>query len=122
MIARGVMTKKTVETSYITVYSEIPVTLIFKKSTNMTQPNDTATSPPVSTVTKHITIYSDNPIHDCIDRIIDAVAVIDEGGNFPGLASLELHAASQQLLMLATDRIVRMNIESLRQVNRGKPD
>lgn len=36
-------------------------------------------SEPISTVTKHIKIYSDNPIHDCIDRIIDVCARLDEG-------------------------------------------
>lgn len=33
----------------------------------------------VSTVTKHIKIYSDNPIHECIDRIIDVCSRLDEG-------------------------------------------
>ncbi len=36
---------------------------------------------PVSIVTKHIKIYSDNPIHDCIDRIIDNSSALDEGKN-----------------------------------------
>ncbi len=33
---------------------------------------------PVSTVTKHIKIYSDNPIHDCIDRMIGYCEYLDD--------------------------------------------
>jgi hypothetical protein len=86
----------------------------------MTQPNDTPTSAPVSIVTKHIKIYSDNPIHDCIDRIINAVAVIDEDDKHSGLASVELYEVARQLLMLATDRMVLINIEYLKQKNGAK--
>jgi hypothetical protein len=84
----------------------------------MTQSNDTPTSAPVSTVTKHIKIYSDNPIHDCIDRIINSCACIDEDDNYLNLASNELYAAAQQLLMLATDRMVLINLEHLERINR----
>jgi hypothetical protein len=86
----------------------------------MTQPNDTPTSAPVSIVTKHIKIYSDNPIHDCIDRIINSCACIDEGDDYLGLASCELFEAVQQLLMLASDRMVLINIEYLKQKNGAK--
>lgn len=44
----------------------------------MNQSTDPNLEPyPVSTVTKHIKIYSDNPIHDCIDRIIDTASLLD---------------------------------------------
>lgn len=55
-------------------------------------------SEPVSTVTKHIKIYSDNPIHDCIDRIITAVSCIDEDNGWRQSASVELYDAADKLL------------------------
>jgi tagatose-1,6-bisphosphate aldolase non-catalytic subunit AgaZ/GatZ len=67
----------------------------------MTQPNDTPTSAPVSTVTKHIKIYSDNPIHDCIDRIIDAVAGLDHDNDISYYAS-QLMMLSEKLHRAAT--------------------
>jgi hypothetical protein len=85
----------------------------------MIQPTPTApTTKPISTVTKHIKLYSDNPIHDCIDRIIDAVAVIDEDDKHSGLASAELYEVAQQLLMLATDRMVLINLEIMERTSR----
>jgi hypothetical protein len=75
----------------------------------MTQPNDTPTSAPVSTVTKHIKIYSDNPIHDCIDRIIDACVCIDEGTDYRGFASENLHNAAMDLRRLTTTRMIQIN-------------
>jgi hypothetical protein len=81
---------------------------------------DHSTAQPVSTVTKHIKIYSDNPIHDCIDRIINSCICIDEDDDYRGLASVELYEATLQLLMLATDRMVLINIEYLRQKNGAK--
>jgi hypothetical protein len=71
----------------------------------MTQQPDTATAQPTSTVTKHIKIYSDNPIHDCIDRIIDAVAVFDEGDDYSSIAAAqELLDATESLYSLAAIR------------------
>jgi hypothetical protein len=32
---------------------------------------------PVHTATKSIKLYSDNPIHDCIDRMIESSAMFD---------------------------------------------
>jgi hypothetical protein len=59
------------------------------KSDYMTPNTDplSGTTQPVSTVTKHIKIYSDNPIHDCIDRIINSCACLDEDDDRFGMAS-----------------------------------
>ena len=44
----------------------------------MTEPNKiNLCHKTISTVTKHIKIYSDNPFHDCIDRIIEASVMFD---------------------------------------------
>jgi hypothetical protein len=74
----------------------------------MTQPtNDTLTTQPVSTVTKHIKIYSDNPIHDCIDRIINSCACIDEGDDRFGMATHEMMEAAEELIQLTIERRVQ---------------
>jgi hypothetical protein len=68
----------------------------------MNQPNKMTPNPqPVSTVTKHIKIYSDNPIHDCIDRIIDACSRIDEGNDISTNSEAMLQRAADELLWLA---------------------
>jgi hypothetical protein len=70
----------------------------------MNQPNKMTPNPqPVSTVTKHIKIYSDNPIHDCIDRIITAVNYLDEANDFYPWANNELCEAAENLMELAFD-------------------
>jgi hypothetical protein len=70
----------------------------------MNQPNEMTPNPqPVSTVTKHIKIYSDNPIHDCIDRIIHHAALLDEGGEdeYGNAVALTFAAKNLQQLMLS---------------------
>jgi hypothetical protein len=62
----------------------------------------------VSAVTKHIKVYSDNPIHDAIDRAIDSCAYIDEGDDYMGLASLELKVAAEDLLILACRKLAQL--------------
>ena len=57
-------------------------------------------SEPVSTVTKHIKIYSDNPIHDCIDRIIDACVGVDQADDDEFFYSMQLDQAAKELLDL----------------------
>jgi hypothetical protein len=64
----------------------------------------------VSTVTKHIKLYSDNPIHDCIDRIIDACALIDEGGEDTYFNEIDLTDAVDDLREIMTTRIERSEI------------
>jgi hypothetical protein len=58
-------------------------------------------SEPVSTVTKHIKIYSDNPIHDCIDRIINACARLDENIGSPIINYAYLKAVTVELNAIA---------------------
>jgi hypothetical protein len=54
-------------------------------------------------VTKSIKLYSDNPIHDCIDRIIDACVGVDLGDNDAFFYSMELNIAAEELLYLSGD-------------------
>lgn len=77
-------------------------------------------SEPVSTVTKHIKIYSDNPIHDCIDRIIDAVAYIDEDHDWMGSQSGKLQEAAEDLLILACDLRKQANDKIRKRLNAEK--
>jgi len=56
---------------------------------------------PVSTVTKHIKIYSDNPIHDCIDRIIDICDLVDENNEYLMIYLSELELAARELYIRA---------------------
>jgi hypothetical protein len=88
----------------------------------MTQPNDTPTSAPVSTVTKHIKIYSDNLIHDCIDRIIDACSYIDEGGEDVYEQLIELEQAAEKLSLLAQRKILVNSAEKLIKLSERKPN
>jgi hypothetical protein len=68
----------------------------------MNQPDKmTPNSQPVSIVTKHIKIYSDNRIHDAIDRIIDSCAGLDEANEHAFYYSLSLKAAAEELCELA---------------------
>lgn len=59
----------------------------------------------VSTVTKHIKLYSDNPIHDCIDRIIDYAARLDEGLGDSIVNHRQLKNAARELNQLAHQNI-----------------
>ena len=65
----------------------------------------------VSIITKTIKIYSDNPIHDAIDRIINSCACIDEGDDYCHMATLELEEAAEDLLILANARIVDIKLQ-----------
>jgi hypothetical protein len=89
----------------------------------MTKPTDsTTTTEPVSTVTKHITIYSDNPIHDCIDRIINACLFIDEYDDFCGMAAAELYESADELTVLAGNLRKQKSDEFLRSINLARPN
>jgi hypothetical protein len=69
------------------------------------QPNKTASNPDtVSTITKHIKLYSDNPIHDAIDRIIESCEGLDEANQHAFYHSLCLKAAAEELCELACER------------------
>jgi hypothetical protein len=74
----------------------------------------------ISTVTKHIKIYSDNPIHDAIDRIINSCACLDEGDDYMGLASLELREATEDLLVLACTNLIELQRKRERDFNEQK--
>jgi hypothetical protein len=68
----------------------------------MNQPNEMTPNPqPVSTVTKHIKIYSDNPIHDCIDRIIECSARLDENIGDSIVNHRELKNVARELNQIA---------------------
>jgi hypothetical protein len=62
-------------------------------------------SEPVSTVTKHIKIYSDNPIHDCIDRMIDCCYRLDENIGDSIINYRELKNAARELNQIAHSNV-----------------
>jgi hypothetical protein len=70
-----------------------------------------ATDKPVSAATKHIRLYSNNPMHDCIDRIIDACSCIDEGRSDAFEHLIELQKAAEQLDNLALQKIFTKAVE-----------
>jgi hypothetical protein len=82
--------------------------------------NDTPNPESISTVTKHIKIYSDNPMHDAIDRIINSCACLDEGDDYMGLASLELREAAEDLLVLACQNLIKLQRKRERDFNEQK--
>jgi hypothetical protein len=89
----------------------------------MNQPDQiTPTSQPVSTVTKHIKIYSDNPIHDCIDRIITAVNCLDEANDFYPWANNELCEAADNLTELAFNYRKQKADEFRRSISERRPN
>ena len=73
----------------------------------MTQPNESNPNPqPVSTVTKHIKIYSDNPIHDCIGELIDACEDLDDSDPTSYIALVELREIADKLVQtIETERV-----------------
>ncbi|WP_373547963.1 hypothetical protein [Chamaesiphon sp.] len=74
----------------------------------------------VSIIPKSIKIYSDNPIHDAIDRIIDSCNSIDEGQDSFGLVSVELKVAAEDLLILACHRMADIRYQYLYKINEQK--
>ena len=89
----------------------------------MTQSDRTTPDPaPVSVITKHIQIYSDNPIHEAIDRIINSCACIDEGDDYGGMASHELREAAEDLLALACHNLSQSQRKKQRRMNETRPN
>ncbi len=84
--------------------------------------NSEPTPNTVSTVTKHIKIYSDNPIHDCIDRIITAVNYLDEADDFYPWANNELCEAADNLTELAFNYRKQKADEFRRSISERRPD
>ncbi len=80
--------------------------------TNMDYHNDEPAPASISAVIKHIKVYSDNPIHDCIDRIITACTNIDEDCDYCYFSSLELKAAAEDLFILATQRYAKIRTKT----------
>ena len=80
----------------------------------------TETTDSVLIVKKWIAIYSNNPMHDAIDRIINSCACIDEGDDYRGLASIELQEAAEDLFRLASNNVVKLAIEYQRKINEQK--
>jgi hypothetical protein len=81
------------------------------------QPNEITSNPqPVSTIVKHIKIYSDNPIHDCIDRIINACIGMDEGGEDSHYHAVNLKDSAEELFLLSASKSslqVRLHIAKM---------
>jgi hypothetical protein len=87
----------------------------------MTKTNNLTPNPaPISAVTKHIKIYSDNPIHDAIDRIINSCACIDEGDDYLGLASKEMLDAAEELIVLSIQNLQQLQRQRERDYHEQK--
>lgn len=76
----------------------------------------------VSIIPKSIKIYSDNPIHHAIDRIIDSCNRIDEEDDYFGLASLDLKIAAEDLLILACHRMAKIKVQYPPEIHEQKAD
>ena len=74
----------------------------------------------VSIIPKTIKIYSDNPIHEAIDRIIDSCNRIDEGDDSTGIASVELREAAEDLIVLSTQNLYELQRKWKRDFNAKK--
>jgi hypothetical protein len=89
----------------------------------MNQPDKMTPNPqPVSTITKHIKIYSDNPIHDAIDRIIDSCTGLDEANQHAFYYSLSLKAAAEELCELAYEVAIEETDKYRRGMYDNQPD
>ncbi len=65
----------------------------------MTEPNKTTPSPqPVSTVTKHIKIYSDNKFHMAIANLIDTCQSLDSGKGITHEQYKQLEQTAEDIL------------------------
>jgi hypothetical protein len=79
---------------------------------------DDATFEQITACTKYIRVYSDNPIHNQIDRIIDACSYVDEGGDNLYFYLSELKDAAEELteltikkLLVESDKIHKLHNE-----------
>jgi hypothetical protein len=72
---------------------------------------------PVHTATKSIKLYSDNPIHDCIDRIIEACTRIDTDSEDACLAATQMMVAAHSLFDLASDKRAEIDSNNRRKFN-----
>jgi hypothetical protein len=89
----------------------------------MTQKSKTTTTTePVSTVTKHITIYSDNPIHDCIDRMIGYCEYIEKADANTHFAFKWMQEAASELAALCQDEETGKHNYFDRKIDAKKPD
>jgi hypothetical protein len=79
-------------------------------------------SEPIRTVTKSIKLYSDNPIHDCIDRIIDACKCVDRGGKDLDSHLAELEQAAEDLSLLAQRKYLANSAEKLIELSEKRPN
>jgi hypothetical protein len=69
-------------------------------------------SNPVSTVTKQIKIYSDNPIHVAIAAILDAYEAVELEAGDPYDLAVKLHQTVDDLADLAFTRRIEKLIDS----------
>ena len=79
------------------------------------------TAIPISTVIKSIKIYSDNPIHDCIDRIIDACVGVDQVDEDAFFYAMELNQVAEQLLYLSGELRRKCNDKYRKEIYDRKP-
>lgn len=74
----------------------------------------------ISAATKHIKLYSNNPIHNQIDRIIDACSFVDEGGDDLIFYLSELKYASEELFVLSYQKLKAERDKIHKQHNESK--
>jgi spore cortex formation protein SpoVR/YcgB (stage V sporulation) len=74
---------------------------------------DDTIAQPVSTVTKHVKLYSDNPIHDCIDRLIDTCNCLDESGKDSYDFLQQIRDTAEELFEIAERKILLLSAERL---------
>jgi hypothetical protein len=73
-----------------------------------------------SAITKHIKIYSDNPMHDAIDRIINSCLCIDQDDDYMGMATAEMREAAEELFEITCVRSRALQEKRQRDFNEYK--
>ncbi len=84
----------------------------------MNQTDKTDSNPEtVSTVTKYIKIYSDNPIHDCIDRIIGYCEYLERTDHNDYFTFKWMKEASLELAVLCEQRQAKASLKTVQEIN-----
>lgn len=106
----------------LTSKSRLPSTIHHSLST-MNQPDKTMpNTAPISTKITHIKLYSDNPIHDAIDSIIESCTGLDEANDHSFFYALSLKAAAEELCELAYEIATKETDKYRRGIYNEQPD
>jgi hypothetical protein len=82
----------------------------------------TENTEPVSTIVKHIKIYSDNPIHDAIDRIINSCVGLDRDDENRHYHAINLKDSVEELFILAAQKSELETYLYVAKMNEETPD